>query len=203
MLSTLEAATIMRVQTWNPQEAVSREICEALGVAWPTITGVVASASSGMGRGINVSPRVDSGTRLLASGVTAGTPTGRDGLEIICINPADWLVVRGDGGPEELIQLFGRAFAGTSYRATDVSAALARIQIEGPNALTVLTKGCSLDFDSLAFPPGRAARARLAGMPVVVHRRTPTQYECIFTLSLRDYLIAWLTDAATEFRDQR
>lgn len=129
-------------------------------------------------------------------------PTGtvaRGRVEVLCVGPTDWLVLVPDPNAIPVLQALGDAFGGSSYRATDVSSALARIRVEGPHARALLAKGCSLDLHPVAFTPDRLARTRFAGMPVVIRCTKPSSFECIVSLSYCDYLISWLTDAATEF----
>jgi sarcosine oxidase subunit gamma len=129
-------------------------------------------------------------------------PTGtvaQGRVDVLCVGPTDWLVQVPDPNAVPVLQALGDAFAGSSYRATDVSSALARMQIEGAHARALLAKGCSLDLHPTAFPPHRLARTRFAGMPVVIRCTQPSSFDCIAPLSYRDYLISWLTDAASEF----
>jgi len=91
------------------------------------------------------------------------------------------------------------AFDGSAFRATNVSDALARIEINGPEVRNLLAKGCSLDLHPPRFAPGRCARTRFAGMPVIVCCRGASKFECIVTISYVDYLLSWLADATLEF----
>jgi sarcosine oxidase, subunit gamma len=118
--------------------------------------------------------------------------------DVICIGPTEWLMITSAANPVPLLQSVLDSFQNSSFRATDVSSALARIDIEGPHARRLLSKACSLDVHPSKLPPGRAARTRFAGIPVVVHCRQESVMECIVTLSYRDYLLAWLRDAAME-----
>jgi sarcosine oxidase subunit gamma len=120
-------------------------------------------------------------------------------VDIICTGPADWLVIVPDPDGAELLQQLDEAFMGSPFRATNVSQALARIEIDGPDARVLLAKGCSLDLYPSCFPPGRCARTRFAGMPIIVRCIQQFTFECIVTSSYADYLRSWLTDAAMEF----
>jgi sarcosine oxidase subunit gamma len=118
--------------------------------------------------------------------------------DIICTGPTDWLVIAADNEATALLQRLGEAFEGSAFRATNMSQALARIEIDGPNARVLLSKGCALDLHPPRFLPGRCARTRFAGMPVIVCCTQPSTFECIVTLSYSEYLISWLADAALE-----
>lgn len=121
--------------------------------------------------------------------------------EIICVGPTDWLIIASGPDAVPLLRILNGSFAGSAFRATNVSSALARIQVEGPHARALLAKGCSLDLHPQVFTPGRSARTRFAGMPVVVRCTQRSTFECIVPLSYREYLTAWLADAAVEFPD--
>jgi sarcosine oxidase subunit gamma len=118
---------------------------------------------------------------------------------IICVGPTDWRVIAADPDFTPWLQQLDAAFEGSAFRATDVSQALARIEIDGPEARELLAKGCSLDLYPPLFPPGRSARTRFAGMPVVVRCLRHSTFECIVPVSYADYFLSWLEDAALEF----
>ena len=46
------------------------------------------------------------------------------------------------------------AFDVYSFRTTDVTQALARVEIEGAEVRTLMAKGCSLDLHPSRYPPG-------------------------------------------------
>jgi sarcosine oxidase, subunit gamma len=119
--------------------------------------------------------------------------------DIICVSPTDWLMISADTDAALLVQRLTTAFAGSSFSASDVSQALLRIQIDGPYLRDLLAKGCSLDLHPPLFPPGRSARTRFAGMPVIVRCTGTSTFELIITQSYADFLLSWLEDAELEF----
>jgi heterotetrameric sarcosine oxidase gamma subunit len=123
--------------------------------------------------------------------------TGR--AHVICIAPDDWLIHSESAvsGPA-LFEAVVEALRGSSFRATDLSCALARIRIDGHQALQLLSKACALDVKS-DLVPGRAPRTLVAGLAVVVQCVETSTFECIVPLSYCDYLMAWMKDAAAEF----
>jgi sarcosine oxidase, subunit gamma len=120
-------------------------------------------------------------------------------VEIICVGPSEWLVIAADPDPISWLQRLDVACKDSSFRVTNVSQALARIEIEGPEARNLLAKGCALDLRPSRFAPGRSARTRFAGMPVIVQCRGVSKFECIVTRSYADYLLSWFADATLEF----
>ena len=119
--------------------------------------------------------------------------------DIICSGPADWLVISRDPDATALLQQLEEALEESSFRATNVSSALACIEVESPEVRALLAKGCALDLHPSRFPPGRCARTRFAGMPVIVRCTLNSTFQCIVASSYRDYLVSWLTDASREF----
>jgi sarcosine oxidase subunit gamma len=121
--------------------------------------------------------------------------------DILCIGPTDWLVTATDPDAKTLNRQLEGAFEGSTFRATNVSHALAHIEVQGPEVRALLLKGCALDLHPSHFPPGRCARTRFAALPTVLRCTGPTNFECVIASSYRDYLLSWLADAAEEFLD--
>jgi len=128
---------------------------------------------------------------------TGAVASGR--ADVLCIAPTDWLVMASNPDAASLLQGIEGALKGSAYRAATLSQALARIQIEGSQARSLLAKGCALDLHPHYFAAGRSARTRFAGLPVIVRCTQSSTFVCIVTASYRDYLLAWLNDAALEF----
>lgn len=139
-----------------------------------------------------------------------GTPWPREAgaiasgrADVLCLGPTDWLVTAIDFDAKALHQQLEDAFEGSAFRVTNVSQALARIEVLGLEARALLLKGCALDLHPSRFPPGRCARTRLAALPTVLRCAGPVNFECIVASSYQDYLLSWLADAAEEFLDSR
>jgi heterotetrameric sarcosine oxidase gamma subunit len=123
----------------------------------------------------------------------------RGRADVICLGPTDWLVVAADPDASVWLPRFETVFEGSTFRATNMSQALVRIQVQGPEVCDLLAKGCAIDLYPPLFPPGRAVRTRLAGMPVIVSCTGTSSFELIVTQSYADYLLAWLADGELEF----
>ncbi len=121
--------------------------------------------------------------------------------DVICVGPTEWLVLSSSEVSLDvpLMAALEEQLQGGSFRATDLSAAYARIRIEGPDAHSLLSKACALDVYSDALQSGRAPRTLVAGLPAVIRCLGPSTFECLVSLSYADYLQAWLSDAALEF----
>lgn len=128
---------------------------------------------------------------------TGSVASGR--ADVICVGPTDWLVVAADPDTTVWLQRLDVAFQGSAFRATNMSQALVRIEIDGSEVRDLLAKGCALDLHPSRFAPGRSARTRFAGVPVIIRCTGVSRFECIVTLSYADYLLGWLDDAVLEF----
>jgi sarcosine oxidase subunit gamma len=128
---------------------------------------------------------------------TGGVVSGP--ADIICTGPTDWFVIGNGPDSAALLTQLDKAFEGSSFRATNVSQGLVRIEIDGPRARDLLTKGCGLDLHPSRFPPGRCARTRFAGIPVIVRCIRESTFECMVASSYADYLLSWLNDVALEY----
>jgi sarcosine oxidase subunit gamma len=115
--------------------------------------------------------------------------------DVLCIGPTDWLAIATDPDAATLLQRLDEAFEGSAFRTTNVSQALSRIEIDGAEARELLSKGCSLDLHPPRFAPGRCARTRFAGMPVIIRCTQDSTFQCIVTISYAEYLVSWLEDA--------
>jgi sarcosine oxidase, subunit gamma len=120
---------------------------------------------------------------------------------VICLGPAEWLVLSERSPASGLIEDLAMAFEESAFRVIDMSLALTAVRIQGEAACRVLGKGCALNLDPTAFTVGSATRTRLAGIPVVVWRTGNFMFECLLTRSYAEYFRTWLDDAALEFED--
>jgi sarcosine oxidase subunit gamma len=170
MLEVLEPCAIARVQSWDLSCAPPR----VLDAVWPREVGSESA------------------------GTIASESSHTEAAVILCVGPSDWLVLTAATHAAPLMRVLQEAFQATSFRVTDLSSALRRIQLEGPEAATLLSRGCALDLHPDVFTPGQSARTRFAGMPVVIRCTRPAAFECIVSLSYCDYLLAWCADAARE-----
>lgn len=131
-------------------------------------------------------------------GATAGSGSRPRSL---CLGPTEWLVVA-ESPADALLREVEQAVRGSSLNVTDQSQGLAALEVSGPRARELITKGCCLDLHPRAFPLNACARTRLAHVPVVIDAGTHAdRLTCYVARSYLDYLHRWLIDAAAEFQD--
>jgi sarcosine oxidase, subunit gamma len=114
---------------------------------------------------------------------------------VLCLGPTEWLVIGVEPDGVELGAKLGAAVVGSPFRATDMSRALARVELSAHDVREFLLKGCSLDLRPDRFPAGRCARTRFAGVPAILRCRDSSRFEGIVATSYREYLLAWIADA--------
>ena len=121
-------------------------------------------------------------------------------LRTLWLGPDEWLVTSPEGMAPDLIGRISRALAGRPAMVTDLSASRAIIEIAGPQARTLLEKGCGLDLHPRAFGSGSCAQTLFARLPVIIDQVTaaPT-YRLFVRRSSARWLAEWLIDAAEEF----
>ena len=112
---------------------------------------------------------------------------------IYWLGPDEWLV---ETGAEEASALCGEleaALAGHHAAINDVSGSQVALHMKGPEARTILSKGCTLDLHPREFAPGQCARTGLARATALLAciDGAPT-YALIVGRSFADYLCHWL-----------
>jgi sarcosine oxidase subunit gamma len=126
-------------------------------------------------------------------------------LRSLWLGPDEWLVTAPEGLAPDLAGRLARALAGRHAKVTDLSASRAIIEVAGPQARTLLEKGCGLDLHPRAFGPGRCAQTVFARLPVIIDQlaAAPPLYRLFVRRSAARWLAEWLIDAAREFRFAR
>jgi sarcosine oxidase subunit gamma len=115
---------------------------------------------------------------------------------VLWLGPDEWLVLGPPGaGPEIEGELQG-SLDGLHRSIVDVSANRVALEVSGPRAKEVLSKGCALDLHPRSWRPGMCAQTMLARAQVILHER-PDTTGILVRPSFADYLVDWLVDAAT------
>ena len=123
-------------------------------------------------------------------------------LRTLWLGPDEWLVTAPAGLAPDLIGRLQRALGAARHASvTDLSASRAIIEVAGPEARTLLEKGCGLDLHPRVFGPGQCAQTLFAKLPVIIDQLTAAPvYRLFVRRSAARWLAEWLIDAAQEFR---
>lgn len=107
--------------------------------------------------------------------------------------PGEWLLVVRDGA------VTPAALGGDSGAVADLSHARAVVRVEGSNSADLLTKGCPLDLDLDAFPPGDCRQSVLAHTHVLLHRTAEDVFDLYVPRSYARHVWEWLCAAGAEY----
>ena len=121
-------------------------------------------------------------------------------VSMLWLGPDEWLVVTPDRRVARIESVLRDALEGRRAALTDVSHSRTILTLSGPEARSVLAKGCPLDLHPRVFGPGRCAQSRLAKCQVLIHQTNPAPaFEIYVSRSFSQYAWTWLEDAAREF----
>jgi sarcosine oxidase subunit gamma len=110
------------------------------------------------------------------------------------LGPDEWLILGPPGSQDDIVQEIDRALEGTHRSIVDASDNRVALELSGPRARELLTKGCSLDLDARSWSAGSCAQTLLARAQVILHERAGAT-GILVRPSFADYLVDWLLDA--------
>ena len=157
--------------------------------------------------GIRVDPTDDAGQRLGA--FTGGLPSASGKVQssgnasLLWLGPAEYLLIAAPEAHESL----GGEFPGSLVAAlgsgqgqvVDLSANRTTLELSGPQARSVLEKGCSLDLHPRVFSTGTALSTEVGGIPVILWKTAGETYRILPRASFAQFLGRWLLDAMREY----
>jgi heterotetrameric sarcosine oxidase gamma subunit len=119
----------------------------------------------------------------------AGRWSGTGRARSLRIAPGEWLVREAPAAIDIAARL-----GGILHHVADLTAGCAAWEVTGPSALTLLSMGGTLDFES--WDSGAGARTIFAGIPLIISRLgADGAFEIVCDVSFGAYLDAWLTAA--------
>jgi sarcosine oxidase, subunit gamma len=107
--------------------------------------------------------------------------------------PNQWLLASDALRAADVIAKCGSALPNTLHLAIDMSAGLRCLQFRHAHSRGILAAGCGVDLRELAFPSGRCARTRLAGLAVSIFAAEISAFDIYVTRSHEKYLRDWIT----------
>ncbi len=85
------------------------------------------------------------------------------------LGPDEWLLHCDMDDIDALTETLSAELGNVHHAVTDVSDYYTVIRLRGPDAVTLLRKGCPLDLHHTAFPTGNIAQTRLGHASVLLH----------------------------------
>ncbi len=121
-------------------------------------------------------------------------------VTLLWLGPNEWLILTSPGGQHEIIPSLRNALGNLFSAVTDVSGGQTIINIQGPHARDVLSKGCTLDLHPRFFGPGQCAQTNIDKATATIRQLDESpSYHIIVRRSFADHLASWLKDGAQEY----
>lgn len=129
----------------------------------------------------------------------ANTVAQGSNSSVFWFGPNEWLIVAPGDQEQTIAKGLRAALEGQFAAVTEVTGGQTVLVLWGPDARTLLEKGCPLDLHPREFKPGQCAQTRLAKSPILLYGLEDGRYLVVVRRSFSDYLWLWLEDAAREF----
>lgn len=121
-------------------------------------------------------------------------------LHILCLAPGEWWLICDEQSASTIVERVAPELAAQGAVVVDITDGVGTLNVRGPWARDVLSKGCGLDFHPQAFLVGRCARTRFAQMPLVIdHTDDVPTFRLYVPRSYLAFLADWIADATVEF----
>lgn len=122
------------------------------------------------------------------------------GRRLARIGPNEWLLFTEIDDETAALDALTTHFAGLFATATLISDSRVAFAVSRAASADLMAKGTSLDLHPAAFPTGIMRSTRFAGLPATIARIAPETFVVYLDVSLSQFALHWLMDAAEEFR---
>ena len=139
-------------------------------------------------------------------GGEGGGPAPRAGAHsVLWLSPDEFLLVAPDEAEAgestaALTDSLATALGEEPGQVVDVSANRTTLELRGPDARSVLDKGCHLDLHPREFPVGQAVATLLAAVPIILWRTGEDTWRLLPRASFATFVVRWLLDGMREFQ---
>jgi sarcosine oxidase subunit gamma len=113
------------------------------------------------------------------------------------LGPDEWLLLAPGG--ERVDKTLAFAIGDVPHSLVEVSHRQVGVILDRPDAASILSVGCALDFDLTAFPVGMCTRTMFAKAEVILWRTGEDVFQIEVWRSFADYLWRYLVLAGVEF----
>ncbi|WP_025373766.1 sarcosine oxidase subunit gamma [Advenella mimigardefordensis] len=134
------------------------------------------------------------------------TTTENDHYCAMWLSPDEWMIRRKGSGVGDLARHLEMALQGIFCAVTDQSSAYSVLQLSGPKARSVLSKGCPLDLHPRVFGAGQCAQSHYYKTSVLLRgldNGAGDRWEIIVRRSFADYAVRMLVDGMWEYTEGR
>lgn len=144
-------------------------------------------------------PRVARALGLEVLPAPGKTATGALGT-CLWVRPDEWLIAAPFGMREAIVDAVEAALGPDDGAVVDISSSRVVLELSGWSSRDVLASCCPLDLHARSFAPGDCAQSVIAKAPALLHLvDAGPRWELYIRPSLVAYVVAWLTDAMTQF----
>ena len=123
--------------------------------------------------------------------------TGTGERHALWLGPDEWLLLSPPG--DRLDKALAFAIGDVPHSVVEVSHRQVGMILDRPEAASILSVGCALDFDPAAFPVGMCTRTMLAKAEIVLWRTGPDAFHIEVWRSFAVYLWRYLELSGAEF----
>jgi sarcosine oxidase subunit gamma len=112
------------------------------------------------------------------------------------LGPDEWLLLAPDDEAAAIANAFAAALGALPHALVDVSLRQVALEIEGPQAASVLNAGCPLDLHHHIFPVGMCTRTLLAKAEIVLWRTAEHRFRVEVGRSFGPYVWRFLEEVS-------
>ncbi len=133
----------------------------------------------------------------LALPLVANTASVGADRQLLWLGPDECLLQCPIGQGDALQAALRQALAGQHFAVVNVGHGNTVLQVQGPGAADLLSRGCPLDFHASVFAAGQVAQSHISRANVTIFcKQAGSHYEVTVRRSFADYLFRWLCAAA-------
>lgn len=119
---------------------------------------------------------------------------------VFWLGPDEWLILASRNKVASIESALGTALAGIHSAVNTLDGGQLAISLAGEHVRALLAKGCTIDFHPRRFTSGMCVQSGLAKAGVLIAAPDNNEhFMLIVRRSFSDYLLQWLSDAASEF----
>ncbi|NKB63869.1 MAG: hypothetical protein GKR95_17725 [Gammaproteobacteria bacterium] len=125
----------------------------------------------------------------------SNTQHHNNSVTVYWLGPDEWLIHCKIDRVQELMAELGSQLSSIHHAVTDVSDYYTVLQIQGPNATTLLRKGCPLDLHPEVFKSSHCSQTRFGHASILLHKLDSSTFNIQIRWSYTEYLWDYLVTA--------
>ena len=111
------------------------------------------------------------------------------------MGPNEWLIHCAMDDVTDLVAKLRDALDGIHHAIVDVSDYYTVLELKGPDAAALLSRGCPMDLHAEAFVPGTCAQTRFGHASILLHRNSETEFKIQVRWSYTEYVWDYIESA--------